>query len=158
MPLRRRLHPSRNRAIPSPTWCLVSPTLFHPQSSLIAMNRLTVRGKYIYDGERKFFARGVSYGPFTLNSRGERYPEPERTAADFALMRELGVNLVRTYVPPPPWMFELAAQHGLRLMVGMPWPFHMAFLDSATLQRDLGAAVCETARSMTVHSDVHLVY
>ena len=41
------------------------------------MNRLTVRGKYLYDGERKFFARGVSYGPFTPNSRGERYPEPE---------------------------------------------------------------------------------
>ena len=74
------------------------------------MNRLTVRGKYLYDGERKFFARGVSYGPFTPNSRGERYPEPERADADFALMRALGANLVRTYVPPPAWMFELRGQ------------------------------------------------
>jgi len=75
------------------------------------MNRLTVRGKYLYDGERKFFARGVSYGPFTPNSRGERYPEPARTDADFALMRALGVNLVRTYGPPRPGMFGLAAKH-----------------------------------------------
>ena len=89
----------------------------------------------LFDGERKFFARGVSYGPFAPNSRGERYPEPERAAADFALMRELGANVVRTYVPPPPWMFELAAKHDLRLMVGIPWPFHMAFLDSREMIR-----------------------
>ena len=75
------------------------------------MDRLVARGKYLFDGERKFYARGVSYGPFAANSRGERYPEPERAAADFALMHELGANVVRTYVPPPPWMFELAAKH-----------------------------------------------
>src|SRR3984885_11363768 len=94
------------------------------------MARLVVRGKYIFDGAAKFYARGVSYGPFPENSRGERYPEPERADADFALMRQLGANVIRVYVPPPPWMFELAGKYGLRLMVGMPWPFHMAFLDS----------------------------
>ena len=50
------------------------------------MGRLVARGKYLFDGERKFYARGVSYGPFPPNSRGERYPEPERVTADFALM------------------------------------------------------------------------
>ena len=54
------------------------------------MGRLVARGKYLFDGERKFFARGVSYGPFPENSRGERYPEPERVAADFALMNADG--------------------------------------------------------------------
>src|SRR5690349_13998996 len=97
---------------------------------LIGMDRLAARGKFLFEGERKFHARGVSYGPFTPNSRGERYPEPERAAQDFALIRELGANVVRTYVAPPLWMFELAARHDLRLMVGIPWPFHMAFLDS----------------------------
>jgi beta-galactosidase/beta-glucuronidase len=93
------------------------------------MDRLVARGKFLFEGERKFHARGVSYGPFSPNSRGERYPEPERAAQDFALMHELGANVVRTYVPPPPWMFALAAKHELRLMVGMPWPFHMAVLE-----------------------------
>src|SRR5260370_30973122 len=92
------------------------------------MDRLVPRGKFLFEGERKFCARGVSYGPFAPNSRGERYPEPERAAQDFALIRELGANVVRTYVPPPPWMFELAAQHDLLLMVGMPLPCDLAFL------------------------------
>ena len=101
------------------------------------MARLTGRGKYLYDGERKFFARGVSYGPFAPNSSGERYPEPERVRADFALMREIGANLLRCYVPPPEWMIEEAARAELRLMVGIPWPFHMAFLDSPRMTREI---------------------
>jgi len=122
------------------------------------MNRLTVRGKYLYDGERKFFARGVSYGPFTPNSRGERYPEPERTDSDFALMRSMGVNLVRTYVPPPNWMFELARKHELRMMVGMPWPFHMAFLDSAEMMADIRKTITDGVRTMREFSDVVFAY
>jgi glycosyltransferase involved in cell wall biosynthesis len=122
------------------------------------MNRLTVRGKYLYDGERKFFARGVSYGPFTPNSRGERYPEPARTNTDFAMMRALGVNLVRTYVPPPPWMFELAAKHELRMMVGMPWPFHMAFLDSPEMMRDIRDSITAGVRTMKQFAEVIFAY
>ena len=122
------------------------------------MNRLTVRGKFVYDGEQKFFARGVSYGPFIANSRGERYPEPDRAAADFALMRDLGVNLVRVYVPPPSWMFELAGEHELRMMVGMPWPFHMAFLDSAEMTRDIRRTISEGLRTMKQFSEVIFAY
>ena len=47
------------------------------------MDRLVARGKFLFEGERKFHARGVSYGPFAPNSRGERYPEPERAGAGF---------------------------------------------------------------------------
>jgi cellulose synthase/poly-beta-1,6-N-acetylglucosamine synthase-like glycosyltransferase len=122
------------------------------------MKRLTVRGKYLYDGERKFFARGVSYGPFTPNSRGERYPEPSRTDADFALMRDMGVNLVRTYVPPPHWMFELASKHELRMMVGMPWPFHMAFLDSPEMMADIRKTIGDGVRTMRAFADVIFAY
>ena len=101
------------------------------------MSRIVARGKYLFEGERKFFARGVSYGPFAPNSRGERYPEPERAAADFAMMRAMGANLLRCYVPPPAWLAEEAAEAGLRLMVGFPWPFHMAFLDSREMTRQI---------------------
>jgi len=44
------------------------------------MSRIVARGKYLFEGERKFFARGVSYGPFAPNSRGEPFPEPDRVA------------------------------------------------------------------------------
>jgi GT2 family glycosyltransferase len=118
------------------------------------MDRLVARGKFLFEGERKFHARGVSYGPFAPNSRGERYPEPERSAQDFALMRELGANVVRTYVPPPPWMFELAARHDLRLMVGMPWPFHMAFLDSRQMAADIRSTIRSSVDEMRRFADV----
>ena len=110
------------------------------------MGRLVARGKYLFDGERKFYARGVSYGPFPENSRGERYPEPERAAADFALMHQMGANVVRIYVPPPPWLFEEALRHNLRLMVGIPWPFHMAFLDSREMAADIRATIRKGGR------------
>src|SRR5712691_3415117 len=122
------------------------------------MARLVARGKYLFDGERKFYARGVSYGPFAPNSRGERYPEPERADQDFAMMRELGANLLRVYVPPPPWMFELAAKHGLRLMVGMPWPFHMTFLDSRDMTRDIRETIRKGVTEMRQFADVIFAY
>src|SRR5260370_12346382 len=122
------------------------------------MGRLVVRGKYIYDGARKFFARGVSYGPFSLNSRGEEYPEPERAAADFALMRQLGANLVRTYVPPPGWLFELAAKHEIRLMAGISWPSHIAFLDSREMVRDIRNTIRNEVRRMSQFADVIFAY
>lgn len=108
------------------------------------MARLVPHGKYLFDGAQKFYVRGVSYGPFAPNSRGERYPEPERAAADFALMKRLGANVIRLYVPPPPWMVEEAQKAGLRLMLGIPWPFHMAFLDSAEMMREIREAIRKT--------------
>src|SRR5437763_1549751 len=101
------------------------------------MGRLSVRGKYIYQDGHKFFARGVSYGPFAPNSRGESYPESDRVASDFSLMAELGSNLIRTYVTPPPWMFELAGKYELLLMPGISWPQHLTLLDSAEMARDI---------------------
>jgi O-antigen biosynthesis protein len=108
------------------------------------MARLVSHGKYLLDGAQKFYIRGVSYGPFAPNSRGERYPEPERAAADFALMNRLGANVIRLYVPPPPWMVEEAQKAGLRMMLGIPWPFHMAFLDSPDMMREIREAVRKT--------------
>jgi len=108
------------------------------------MARLVSHGKYLRDGAQKFYIRGVSYGPFAPNSRGERYPEPERAAADFALMNRLGANVIRLYVPPPAWMVEEAQKAGLRMMLGIPWPFHMAFLDSADMMREIRDAIRKT--------------
>jgi glycosyltransferase involved in cell wall biosynthesis len=122
------------------------------------MGRLVARGKYLFDGERKFFARGVSYGPFPENSHGERYPEPVRVAGDFALMTQMGVNVVRCYVPPPPWLLEEAIRHNLRLMVGIPWPFHMAFLDSREMAIDIRNSIRKGVESMRQYGDAILAY
>src|SRR5580700_8263247 len=119
-----------------------APIRFAISSSFMA--RLVSRGKYLLDGAQKFYIRGVSYGPFAPNSRGERYPEPGRAAADFALMKRLGANLIRLYVPPPMWMVEEAQKAGMRMMLGIPWPFHMAFLDSTDMMREIRDAIRKT--------------
>ena len=122
------------------------------------MGRLVARGKYLFDGERKFFARGVSYGPFPPNSRGERYPEPERVKSDFALMNQMGANVVRCYVPPPQWLLEEAIRHQLRLMVGIPWPFHMAFLDSREIADDIRKSIRSGVDEMKQYGDAIFAY
>ena len=122
------------------------------------MARLVPHGKYLLDEAQKFYIRGVSYGPFAPNSRGERYPEPERAAADFALMNRLGANVIRVYVPPPAWMVEEAQKAGLRMMLGIPWPFHMAFLDSADMMREIRDTIRKTVLDTRQFGETILAY
>ena len=91
--------------------------------------RLTVKGKFLFLGDEKFYLKGVTYGTFSPNSNDELFPEPEVVAKDFALMRENGVNTVRTYTAPPNWLLDEALKYELRVMVGLPWEQHVAFLD-----------------------------
>ncbi len=51
-------------------------------------------------------------------------------------------------------MFELAAKHELRLMVGMPWPFHMAFLDSRQMAADIRGTIRNSVTEMRRFADV----
>src|SRR5438270_11972568 len=122
------------------------------------MGRLTATAKYLYLDGRKFFARGVSYGPFAPNSRGESYPEPERAAADLALMHELGANLIRTYTMPPPWLFELAGKYQLLLMPGISWPLHLTFLDSPEMTREIGETVQREVAALRPFKDLIFAY
>ena len=41
-------------------------------------------------------------------------------------------------------MVEAAQKAGLRMMLGIPWPFHMAFLDSADMMREIRDAIRKT--------------
>ena len=50
-------------------------------------------------------------------------------------MAGLGINTVRTYTPPRRDLLDEAARHGLRVMVGLPWSQHVAFLDDRRLTR-----------------------
>ncbi len=58
---------------------------------------MSVDGKFFRLGEKKFYAKGVGYGPFAPSASGDKsgFPAPEQAARDFAQIRELGANLVR---------------------------------------------------------------
>ena len=87
-----------------------------------------VRGKFIFVGEQKFYIRGVTYGTFR-DDGGGGYPSSDVIDRDFNQMAAIGINAVRTYTVPPRWLLDAASRHGLRVMVGLPWEQHIAFLD-----------------------------
>ncbi len=91
-------------------------------------SRPRVRGKSLYVGEQKLRVNGVTYGPFSSEPSGGF--EPEMAERDFAQMAACGINAVRIYSAPERWLLDLAHEHGLRVMAGIPWEQHMAFLDT----------------------------
>jgi GT2 family glycosyltransferase len=108
-----------------------------------SLPRASVDGKFFRLGAKKFFAKGVAYGPFAPQSpAGEPgFASPEQTARDFAQIREMGANLIRVYEVPPRWFLDLAAQHQLLVLVGIPWSQHLCFLDSPRLRAEAMEAV-----------------
>jgi O-antigen biosynthesis protein len=83
--------------------------------------RPQVEGKFLRVGGRRFWVRGVTYGTFRANSRGELFPEPEVVARDFEQMAAAGVNTLRTYTAPPRWLLDLALEHCLMVVAGLFW-------------------------------------
>ncbi|MHC1745400.1 MAG: glycosyltransferase [Syntrophobacteraceae bacterium] len=113
--------------------------------------RPRVAGKFIFVGDEKFFIKGVTYGPFRPDEAGCEYHDSETVDRDFAQMAEYGINAVRTYTVPPRWLLDIAQKHGLRVMVGLPWEEHVAFLDSRKLAQDIENRVRAGVRSCAAH-------
>src|SRR5262245_45792264 len=110
-----------------------------------------VRGRRFDVGGVPFAVRGVTYGTFRPNRAGDLFPEPDRVARDFAAMAEHGINAVRVYTTPPRWLLDLAQAHGLRVLVGMWWEQHVAFLRSRTEARRREEMVRDSVRATAGH-------
>jgi len=114
-----------------------------------AAGRPSVDGKFLQVDGVRFLIKGVAYGTFAPDESGAQFPRPERIGQDFALMAAAGINTVRTYTRPSPVLMDSAAEHGLRVMTGLAWPHHIAFLDDRSLvrriRRDAVAAVKATS-------------
>src|SRR5437762_7198812 len=95
-----------------------------PPASDLARPR--VRSKFLCVGDEKLYVRGVTYGPFRPRGPLDEHYDRDEAAADFASMAAEGVNAVRVYTVPPGWLLDLAACHGLRVLVGLPWEQHVA--------------------------------
>lgn len=113
--------------------------------------RPVVRGKFLCVGAEKLYVRGVTYGTFRPDAEGNAFPDPTRVAADFAAMSAHGINAVRTYTVPPGWLLELARQHGLRVLVGLPWEEHLAFLEDRRQAADIETRVRAGVRRCAGH-------
>jgi O-antigen biosynthesis protein len=117
-------------------------------------SRVSVEGKFFRTAGRKFYAKGITYGPFAPNADAEMFVSRSQTARDFEQIRELGANLLRLYYVPPPWFLDLAQEHGLKLLIDIPWAKHLCFLDSARSQEEARQTVREAVRQSQGHPAV----
>lgn len=117
----------------------------------MAVMRPQIHGRSIVLGAEKLHVRGATYGTFRSSDSSSSYPPPDRVDADFEAMAAAGINSVRTYEPPPLWLLDLAQVHGLRVMVGLAWEQHIAFLDDPGRADAIVARVAAQVRACAGH-------
>jgi glycosyltransferase involved in cell wall biosynthesis len=115
---------------------------------------LRVHGKFFFAGESKHFVKGVTYGPFGAGSHGAQFPERDMVERDFGLMRAAGVNTVRVFTVPPVWLLDQADAAGLKVLVGLPWTQHVAFLDDEAVRAGVRDAIVAGVRACARHPAV----
>src|SRR5215208_335350 len=119
--------------------------------------RISVSGKLFSLGSRKWYLKGLIYGPFAPNSEGLTLPERPRLLRDLAHIRDLGGNCIRLYFPPPRSLLDDALEHGLRVMIDVPWEKHRCFFEDWSSQRDALERVARTARESHSHPAVFAI-
>ena len=113
-----------------------------------------VQAKFFFEGEKKFFVKGVTYGPFAPDQDGHHFGTPEKARADLAMMRETGINLVRIYYVPPRWFLDACAEHGIRCLISIPWAEHIEFLNQRKIRREIEQTVVAAVTAHKGHPAV----
>jgi GT2 family glycosyltransferase len=116
-----------------------------------ANQRIRPAAKFFLEGDKKFFVKGVTYGPFKPDAEGNYLGRPEQVDADLALMRQAGLNLVRIYHAPSPWFLDLCTNAGMRVLVTLPWEKHIEFLRERSTRKQIAEAVRDTVRKYAGH-------
>jgi len=116
--------------------------------------RVVVDGKFFRLRGRKFFIKGVTYGPFAPDDEGGTFPSRAQTDADFRQIVKLGANVVRVYYVPPRWLLDLAQKHELKLLVDVPWEKHRCFLETYEMREAARHAVRAAAQACKGHPAV----
>ncbi len=129
-------------------------TNFPRSMSVSAKTRPYIHGKFIFAGDEKLYLRGVTYGTFAPTQENLSEYNPIKVARDFELMTENGINTVRVYTVPPLWLLDEAQRYGLRVMVGLPWEQHVAFLDNQKTVKSIEARIRAGVRACAGHPAV----
>jgi GT2 family glycosyltransferase len=118
------------------------------------VSRPRVDGKFFRVGKEKFYVKGVTYGPFAPNPEGEMFPDRTQARLDFSQLRHLRANLLRVYYVPPRWFLDLAEEQGFKVLIDIPWPKHLCFLDSISLKQQAVEAVRNAVTLCKAHPAV----
>ena len=115
------------------------------------MPRVVVDGKFLSAGETRFLVKGVTYGTFAPRQDGSQYPPDPLVGRDFRAMAAAGFNCVRVYTPPPLRLLDQAQAAGLRVLIGLPWTDHVAFLDDRALSEGIRRDIVSNVRRLAPH-------
>lgn len=115
------------------------------------MDRPRASGKFIWIGDSKLLIKAVSYGTFEANAEGHLFPERDIVRRDFSLMREAGVNAVRTYTLPPQYLMDEAADQGFYVMPGIFWEGRQCIYNSAAERAEVRRTIRESVLQYKDH-------
>ena len=135
----------------APTTSLAAPIAKQTRAPL---EPIRVRAKFFFEGERKFFLKGVTYGPFKPDANGDFFPPVARVREDLRLMNELGVNLVRIYYAPPPWFLDVCREFGIRVLISIPWAEHIEFLNDSKIRRQITQTIRDAVSKNRGHDAI----
>jgi GT2 family glycosyltransferase len=130
------------------------PALGKPRPALAPAAPVIAAGKFLAAGGEKLYVRGVTYGTFAPDTDGRLFPPERQVDDDFRAMASIGVDAVRIYTSPPRWLLDLASEQGLRVMVGLSWEDHVAFLESRSGARGIVEHVRAQAAECAGHPAV----
>ena len=116
--------------------------------------RPEVRGKFIFVAGQKYWIKGVTYGTFAPDADGLQFPAPETVERDLKAMAGNGLNTLRTYTVPPLWLLDLAIHHGMRVMIGLPWEQHVAFLNDKAIKARIEDGIRQAVSQCAGHPAV----
>ena len=88
---------------------------------------------------------------FAPMKAGQITHHPRWLERDFTAIKSAGLNSLRLYTVPPSWLLDLAAAQGLRVMIGLPWEQHIAFLDDKARVEDIIARIRGYVRQCAGH-------
>src|SRR5436190_16380637 len=88
-----------------------------------------VSGKFLFVGDKVFLPKGVTYGAFKPDATDNEYHDLDKIDADFEQMAAAGINTVRIpHRMPPRALLDIAARHGLHVMVGLSAEQYVGYL------------------------------
>jgi len=113
---------------------------------------MKIQGKFLFDGDEKFFVRGVTYGAFRPDENKNEYHDLAVIERDFAQMAASGINTVRIpHTMPPRVLLDVAAKHGLKVMVGLSAEQYAGFLIDTAGAPDIVGEIRTKVRTCAGH-------
>ncbi len=92
----------------------------------VVSGEIYTKGGRVYVNDEFFYIKGIAYGinyPGCLGGMGGYYRiPPEVFEKDFQMMRESGINCIRTYEPLPPEILDLAEKYNIMVIENIVYP------------------------------------